>query len=556
MTTAKTVEVFKHTGLSLNNIPDSAATLRALFSADMSTYPNIMVLQDRGLVTITIQTTWEGIKNADYVCIGGQTYYWVVNIQMKNDKAAELTLATDYLTTIGLENIDIVSGWCTRRHVTLDPLFGNVMDEPFAPQQAMVIDMGERIEPVIGAGSFINMICCTVDLETFEFEADTYTDPVDSAFVTVPKVPPASTATEIYFNAGANLYQFTMPQVTIYNIDNVEVQKKVQSLRSLGIESAIIATYKVPSGYAVPIEVGEGRLQSVGSNFFTREIGSLPFEYYEVKNKKALSGQYNRYRLYSVTSGDAAEYRADEIFEYGRTNPSVVMFADAQPTGKPYCRPKSYKGNEEDIFIEMVSGSPWQNFQIAFNTVSGQAFLDQQQNRKRFEQTTQAVGQVGNAIGSIVDGIKNPGAAISAATNIVTNAATLAANINNSEQDYQNAQNVVIPDIRFPISYNLQNYLNNAFWMARVRLSDSDIIRFDSFLTQFGYAVSEPLKDEHFFGRVHFNYVKANGVNIKTREGKPFDLVTRAGAIAQIESGVRVWHTRPDVAAMYDNPIA
>lgn len=552
--TVYTVEAFKHTGFSPNNIPDSAATLRALFP-DISTYPNVNLLQDRGVDSIQIEATWESAKNIDYVCLGGKNYYVVVNHEMINPKVARLTLAMDYLTTLGLDNIRIVSGWCTRRHVTIDPLFGNVQEEPFAPQQAMVIDMGERIEPVIGSGSFINMICCTVDLETFEFEADTYKDPVDSAFVTVPKVPPASTATEIFFNAGANIYQFTMPQVTIYNIDNVTVQEKVQSLRSLGIESAIIATYKVPSGYAVPIEVGEGRLLSVGSNFFTREISSLPFEYYEVKNAKALSGQYNRYRLYSVTSGDAAEYRADEIYEYGRTNPSVVMFADAQPTGKPYCRPKAYKGNTDDIFIEMVSGSPWQNFQIAFNTVSGQAFIDQQQNRKRFEQTVQAGRQIGNAIGSIVSGIKDPGAAISAATNLTADAFSLTAQVNNSEQDYQNAQNVVIPDIRFPISYNLQNYLNNAFWMARVRLSDSDVIRFDAFLTQFGYSVSEPLKDEHFTGRVHFNYVKAQSVNIKMREGVPFDMMSRLGAIRQIEAGVRVWHTAPDIEAMYDNPI-
>lgn len=551
--TSYKVEAFKHTGFSPNNIPDSAATLRALFP-DISVYPNINILQDRGVTSIRIESNWESAKNIDYVCIGGNNYYIVVNHIMINPKVTELHLAMDYLTTLGLDNIEIVSGWCTRRHVTLDPMFGNTMEEPFAPQQAMVIDMGEKIEP--RTTEFKNLVCCTVDLETFNFDADTYKDTVNSNFVVVPKVPPAATATEIYFNAGVERYKFTMPQVTIYDIDYPAVQEKLQSLRSLGIESAIVATYKVPNGFAVAAYAGgEGRLVSLGSNFITREITSLPFEYAEVKNAKALSGQYNRYRLYSVTSGDAAEYRADEIFEYGKTNPSVVMFADAQPTGKPYCRPKSYKGNTEDVFIEMVSGAPWQNFQIAFNTVSGQAFIDQQQNRKRFEQTTRAVNQVGNAIGSIVSGIKDPGAAIGAATNIVTNGANLAAEVNNSEQDYQNAQNVIIPDIRFPISYNLQNYLNNAFWMARVRLSDSDIIRFDAFLTQFGYAVSEPLKDEHFKGRVHFNYVRAQSVNLKMKEGKPFDMMSRIGAIRQIEAGVRVWHTAPDIASMYDNPI-
>lgn len=553
MTTAKTLEVFKHTGFKPGDVPDSGDTLRRLW--EPSVFPPVIVLQDRGLATVDIATTWDGIKNADYVCVGGSTYYWVVNITMLNDQAARLTMAPDHLTTMGIENIDVVSGWCTRRHVTIDPLFGNVMDEPFSPQQAMVIDMGEKVEPSIPG--FNNLICCTVDLEKFEFEADAYKDATGAAFVWVPKVPPSSAETKVYFNSGpgAGVYEFTMPQVSLWDIDDPVVQEKIQSLRSLGIEGSIISTYKIPQGYGVVTLASGGRIDTIGSPFYTREVESLPFEYAEVKNKKALSGQYNRYRLYSIVSGDSAEYRSDEIFEYGTTNPSVVMFADAQPKGKPYCRPKVYKGNEEDIFIECIEGAEWQNYQLAFNGASGQAFLDLAQNRKRFEQTMQGLNQVGNAVGSIVSGIKDPGAAISAATNIVTNGAMLAANINSSEQDYANQQATVIPDIRFPISNNLQSYVGNGFWMARVRLSDSDIVRFDAFLTQFGYAVSEPLKKEFFTGRVHFNYIQANTVNIKNREGHPFDLVTRMGAISQIEGGVRIWHTEPDIAKMYDNPI-
>lgn len=553
-----TVEAFKHTGYSPNNIPDSAATLRALFP-DISTYPNINLLQDRGVDSIQIESTWESAKNIDYVCLGGSNYYIVVEHKMINSKVVQLFLTMDYLTTMGLSNIEIVSGWCTRRHVTDDRLFSNVLDEPYAPQQDLELDMGEIIVPS-GEG-YTNLVCSTVDLSKLDFEADAYESAVGQLTVVVPKLPPSSSETEIQMNTnGGHQYKFTMPQTALYDIDNPTVQEKTQSLRSLGVEASITAAYKIPNGYCIPIMGADGKLERITSLVYNPTLNTIPYIYpttVPVKNNKVLTGQFHKIRLYSVVSGDAAEYRVDEVYLPGATYFQVTLFADPQPTGKPYCRPYAFRRNTDDVFIEAVSGAQWQNYQMVYNERSGQAFADLENGRRKFEQVLNVVDYATSLPGRLGGGLMagGPLGAITAVTGAVTEGARTLGNIHDQGQDYQNAKNVVVPDIRFPLSNTLQNYLSNAFWAVRVRLSESDTVRFDAFLTQFGYAVSEPLKDEHFYGRLHFNYVKANGVNLKMKEGKPFDMMSRMGAIQQIEAGVRVWHTAPDISAMYDNPI-
>lgn len=552
------VEAFKHTGFSPNNIPDSAATLRALFP-DISVYPSVNLLQDRGVPSIQIESTWEAAKNIDYVCLGDVNYYIVVEHIMVNPKVTRLVLSMDYLTTLGLGNLEIVSGWCTRRHVTDDRLFSNVLDEPYAPQQALELDMGEIIVPS-GEG-YTNLVCSTVDLSKLDFEADAYESAVGQLTVVVPKLPPSSTETEIQMNTnGGHQYKFTMPQTALYDIDNPTVQEKTQSLRSLGVEASITAAYKIPNGYCIPVMGADGKLDRITSLVYNPTLDSIPYIYptqVSVKNNKVFSGQFHKIRLYSVVSGDAAEYRVDEVYLPGATNFQVTLFADPQPTGKPYCRPYAYRKNTDDVFIEAVSGAQWQNYQMVYNERSGQAFADLENGRRKFEQVMSVVDYAASMPGRFALGaLAGPAGVAGAVAGAVSDGGRLLANVHNQEQDYQNAKNVVVPDIRFPLSNTLQNYLSNAFWAIRVRLSESDTIRFDAFLTQFGYAVSEPLKDEHFRGRVHFNYVKANGVNLKMKQGKPFDMMSRLGAIAQIEAGVRVWHTAPDIAAMYDNPIA
>ena len=110
----------------------------------------------------------------------------------------------------------------------------------------------------------------------------------------------------------------------------------------------------------------------------------------------------------------------------------------------------------------------------------------------------------------------------------------------------------VRPDVQFSVIPTLQNYVGNYFIEYRYRLSASDMSRFDDFLTQFGYAVDEPLTKDCFTGRTNFNYIVADSVNIKSSA----PLYLREGVINQLQSGVRIWHTKPSRDKLLNNPIS
>ena len=108
------------------------------------------------------------------------------------------------------------------------------------------------------------------------------------------------------------------------------------------------------------------------------------------------------------------------------------------------------------------------------------------------------------------------------------------------------------PEIQFPVVPQLQDFIGNKFYEMHYRLSNTDMTRFDNYLTQFGYAVSEKLTTACFTGRTHFNYVQGEDVTLNATA----PLYLRNGAAEQIMNGVRIWHTKPSSSALVDNPIA
>lgn len=544
------VECFNSTGFNITNVPDSPKVLRDAVTP--VTFPDVWLLQDKHNTSLKINAQWEQVKNIDYVCLNQKTYFYVTNIRMINSNVAQLFLQTDYYTTIGgIENMAITSGWCTRRSVTDDTLFSNSIEENFVPENNLALDIGQQIgEQGQTSPSFLNVIACTVNLLSLSFDADQYQSLQGNLQVAVPRLPPVNVQGELEMTLPIGARVFSMPQTGLYDIDNLDIRTKVQALRSLGIESSLNASYKIPQYYVQESFGGSGALNKIKTKFINNIDSDLPYKYESgsgtIKNNKAFSGQYNKYRLYSITSGDSNEYRAEDIYTSGNTEPKFVIFADAQPTGKPYCRPQSFRGNTRDVFIECVEGSQWQNYQVTFRGQSGQTFQDLEQNRKRFKSAVNMtkgavkgalVGGAGGVVGAI-------GGAVAGSIGEIGEAVA-------QEQDYNIAKNIVVPDIRFPLSQNLQNYFSNAFWVSRTRLSDSDLMRFDRYLTMYGYSVSENLTQACFHGRKNFNYLQASGVNFESTN----PLIERLGAIRQIENGIRIWHTMPSLNAMYDNPI-
>ena len=159
-----TVRCYYNTGLTPTNCLDSSSLLDSI-GFEYKDFPNIAIKQDRGIIDIRINTTYDNIKDADY-CKINDNCYWITNIVMLNDNVAEVVLQQDCLTTIGiypLFKLNVISGWCTRRHVLNDGLYENILDEPFVPTNELEIDRGTVIIGSDDTG-FYNVALSSVDL--------------------------------------------------------------------------------------------------------------------------------------------------------------------------------------------------------------------------------------------------------------------------------------------------------------------------------------------------------------------------------------------------------
>jgi len=113
-------------------------------------------------------------------------------------------------------------------------------------------------------------------------------------------------------------------------------------------------------------------------------------------------------------------------------------------------------------------------------------------------------------------------------------------------------KSVVVPDVMFPYTNGtIRDFVGNGVIVYKYRPSDKDMELQDKLLTMYGYAVTDKLVQSHFFNRQYFNYVQANSVSI----GNHIPQWWKAGIIAQLAGGVRVWHVTPDETHYDNNPI-
>lgn len=533
------VRCYYDTGFNPQNIPYTADILTENFRP--KTFPDCFILQNKGLATLRINTSWNEIDGVDYLLIQTDTanvWYFVVGIQMLNENCAELQLVMDALTTCGLNNIEITSGWCIRRHVREDSLFSNIIPEPFTPSNELVLDQGKELK--LDGGSplgDVDIVGATFNLNGLFNAAQEFRSESGNTVI-VPKVPSfdKTTYSTIRMIAGAKVFDNRLPNLYLFNLDYVRPQ--LDQARSLGLDMAITACYRIPQGYAGLTDMTiEGLYKSIANNssFIDSE---LPFKYTpNVLNNKVFA-LFNNYVLASICSGERIEFNADEIFVNGAPSPSFRLWADVSPNGCPYCRPTIYRGNGSDPFMMCVKGMNWQNTPLAFNVKSGAAFDAQiRANRldyRELEYPAKMLDLSFRTLKGVITG--------SSGAEAMLFEDKMALEYLKEDTQWEQEQNYRVPEIRFPRDESIQNFIGNTFWVYRTRLSQNDVARFDKFLSMYGYAVDEALTDECFNCRQNFNYVVCRDVNIKVNQSS----FIRRMAESQLEGGVRIWHTVPD----------
>lgn len=545
------IKGYFNTGFNSVNIPDSPAVLA---TASSKTFASNWLLQNKDLTAVRLNATWEEVQNIDYVAIGN-SYYYVKGITMLTEVCAELSLVLDGLTTAGGVNaVGITGGWCKRSHTGNDALFDNNIPEPWQPSEPLeIVGLKKHIESTGGGWT---LVCSTVDLTRIKNVAQEYLDKDNAVVCYVPKVPPVST--ESTSDAVLPVYgrkSQTLPNTSLFYVDNV--LEAISNVRELGIESCLTGAYVLPKEWG-DIGFGDNNVVNTLGKLYSQTCGGA-ISYGSVNNKKCFS-QYNEFSVVSMATGDKITSEAHDIYD-GGASPTVIMFSDPSPeNGKPYAQFKNFLGNQQLPFQNCVQGGTWLNQPMAFSGTSGSLIAQTQfTNRQDLAETRNNVnygmstaGNFLSAIGSALTGN------LSGVLGSAKSQADSAINYEFANQqrqleraEFETAQTINAPDVKFPRSSSIQAYVGNGFVTYQTRLSAKDLARFDRFLTMFGYAQSKPLEKSDFTNRRYFNYVQADGVNVSGNVG----LRVRENIVEQLSGGVRIWHTLPNASYYNSNPI-
>ena len=559
------VTLYYETGLSPGNCLDSISKLSSLaFTA--KTFPNVAIKQDRGRVDIKINATYADVKNADY-CKINSSGYWVTGINMLNDHCAMVLLQQDYLTTIGVSNLSIVSGWCTRRSVSDDTLFKNTLPENFTPSQELVVSGCTEISNGSSETGHINVLLCNLDILNLTDLAKAYTATLagKDVNVVVPKLPSISDGgTKYYFHpqGASNTYSTNIAMTKAFNPNNTKVKEGVSEVRALGIESCIGASYNLPLQWVDATEDGNG-VYTMFVDKWKNTKSSLSTHWGSYKNNKVYSGQFQSIVCYSICSGEQNTFKVEDVVN---SDGEILwtLFADLRYNGYPACKPSTYRSKKNSSMFGVVKGANWQQTPFMYTYGSSGYAVGLQSAAQNYvaNQLGVAGGIVGSGanivsgmVGSDLSGGEAQANNFALGTKIVSNGISAGARLAMNRVNFNDSVRSLLkatPEIQFPVVPQLQDFIGNKFYEMHYRLSNTDMTRFDNYLTQFGYAVSEKLTTACFTGRTHFNYVQGEDVTLNATA----PLYLRNGAAEQIMNGVRIWHTKPSSSALVDNPIA
>lgn len=581
------VIAYKNTGFSIGNTPDSPDLLMGMNSVVL---PTTDLVQNRTITKVTVrcETGYEMIKDVDY-CKIGDAFYWVTNITMSSVDTAVLDLAIDGLLSAGgIGAISIIDGTLTRA-CTPDDVFGKyTTPEPIAPMSPLELVVGNLIgddgnpynDP---SGQPLVIVAATLDLSSSETEAVTYTDPATGETVAVPKMKAAQGSHQTIMQISDTQSRTAYSPLQRYYMSSSEtVQKSIENARSLNQEGGIIGQFIIPREYVALVQyTAAGEISKLESDFLTEDSG-LPIEYdATVKNKKVLYGEYNRFMVMSIGSGNTAEFKPEDIMEEGQANARFIIFADLRMGERPYCRPKSYLGDTKNIFQNAIPGATWADAPIVYTDKSGSQ-LDkilftaereiQADLNMRTVYESAGIKPGGGAIGmfSSVPGWFNrwlggtvgmfgsvsPGSgeyALTADQMIGASEYAMKGDISNASEDIMNnfksagtkfvASQVVAPNIQFPRSDSLRDFFGNGFLIMRLKPCANDIAWMDKWHTMFGYALSNvPFTSEYLNCRQYFNYIESPNVVIDA----PVPFYMREIISNQLRNGVRIWHVKPN----------
>lgn len=341
---------------------------------------------------------------------------------------------------------------------------------------------------------------------------------------------------------------------------------------------------------------------------------NMPYLYKTVNNKRVLYGDYNTVKIVSTATGEQTEYDPAHIRMGGAGTggahdyPIFKVFSDGRAHGKPYCYPLIYRGMTQEInnLSTFISGMEWQAAPLTYDYASGagmSSMFFRQQTRVDSQNMGETMGtaaaqQFGRNIVGAITGAGTAGgyyaanqmakpkgyeqlsmfdppktpmltpSLITAASQIVGGYSSIMMGVGDSIRNFEVAADVynrsrnleeakllaanyaVAPEIAFPASESIRDFVGNMFRAYQITPSDSDIVRMDRILNMYGYQdVGAALSVADLSAGKYYSYVQAGNVEMTTVA--PFAKWLKELVYQQFSAGVRIWKQKPDFA-LYD----
>lgn len=594
------VTAFCGTGFSMINTPANATVLSnsATSVVDLGVI-NCLSLIGKKSGVIRVKA-FPNIATCDYLRIifsdNPIASYWLVtNYEYLSGDTLSLSVVLDgFLTCGGTTGITSISGY-VNRHTVTDDTYGkyNQSDDMLVPSQNLVFRSIDKFGENSKSEEYYNIVLSTINLlELGAKDAKdmglTYGDIASGEGVTVPQIPqiPDSWKTKVFYGN----YEYEIPGAFCFDLDGTAtgsstsypIREGIARARALGVEGGIIAIYALPKSKftcTIPqktITIGpiSVTLQALiteikpAQGAALHHTTSINFNYATVNNKRALYGDYHTVQVASMASGEVAEYDIDDLYSPTAKNTGVVIdeVGDGRAHGKPYFFPHYFKDKVQAVnaMFSAIAGLEWQNVPIVFQYSSGEGI----QRNRYFANTkidatnmieTQANAWANQIVRSGVD-IAKSAPTIVGGVNAGLNAGIAMGELYNQQmldtnqfirarelekKDLMIKTRVVAPQISFPVSESVRDFVGNGVVVAFITPTDTDITRFDRILTQFGYKdAGTALTISDLTAGRYFSYIEATGVQIQTSVG--VDKTIKEMAEEQIASGIRIWKQRPD----------
>lgn len=587
-----TCRIYRNSGFNAVNIPDSPALLDTL-----GNYVDCYALdlnQERFLPIVKIRGDWASVKDTDY-CKVGDFFYFVDDVQMIAGDVAQLTLTPDFITSAGGPGaLEILDGVTDRVHVTDDSFGLYGADDPYM-SPSLDMDIVSATEDFSSTG-FYTFVETTLDLAMMGAWANLDNVPAltckDTNVTLADGTNPYVVVPNVEYLAGETNYSVQIAGVnkgltSLYgqgcyclgdssDAGTQALKKGIALARALGVDESISGIFSIPKrliNSATPGTFQSG-MQGITESFTM----PVPFRYGSANNNRVWYGSYSPYTLTSA-GGSSITANAEEIYN-GSTNPQVVCVSDPRRSGKPYFRFNPLNGiniqsNAMDFFRGSVAGKEWNNVPLVMTEKSGnlldrinydnsrmRADLDYAHNETNKE-AFDAVNKLNAWTAGIAGGISGTGSGINFGSAISAGVAEYQNNLRYSqyqdkynmqkaidEQQLKISQNVNVPDVKFPVSPDLfAEITGNGCMVSRAVYKSADISRIDKILTAYGYKYAKVLEASDFTNRTYFNYVSGS-ITVGNLPRWWAD-----GISAQIGTGVRVWHVKPNHSYYSSNPV-